>query len=407
MLQKAKRRLPSLRTEVLLTFGVLAASALFIAIVSVVLFFSGLTDAQYGGVYLTLLVLADVAIFVLFGAHQLRRHFVLPLDAVVAATEAISTGDLTRRAPTGATAEFAALARSVNRMTDRLIGDQLQLVRAEKLASVGRLAAGVAHEIGNPLGAIAGYLHLLRRAGNDPQTVDAVDAIEREASRVDRIVRGLLDYARPRRVTPTPVDVNETIEGAVRLLADQGVLRRVSVKLGLEPSPPVLFGERHDLEQALVNLFLNAVDAMKGEGTIAVIVRRYLRDEITEAPRRRANDPEFTVKWRPPDPRVLAWLNATNRPAEIVKVIVADSGPGVPSEISERVFDPFFTTKEPGKGTGLGLAIVARIVESFAGAVWVEPAREGGAAFHMVFPLATLPVGRSALAPPAAAGATA
>jgi signal transduction histidine kinase len=288
-------------------------------------------------------------------------------------------------------------------MTDRLIGDQLQLVRAEKLASVGRLAAGVAHEIGNPLGAIAGYLHLLRRAGSDPQAADAIDAIEREASRVDRIVRGLLDYARPRKITPTPVDVNETIEGAVRLLADQGVLRRVNVKLELEPSSPVLFGERHDLEQALVNLLLNAVDAMKGEGSIGIIVHRYSRDEITEAPKRRANDPSFATRWRPPDPRVLAWLEATHRPDEIVKLIVADSGPGVPAEIAERVFDPFFTTKGAGKGTGLGLAIVQRIVESFSGAIWLEQAREGGAAFHIVFPIATLPVGRSAFAPAAEA----
>ena len=89
-----------------------------------------------------------------------------------------------------------------------------------------------------------------------------------------------------------------------------------------------------------------------------------------------------------PSPRVRLYLASENRPDDVVKIIVADSGPGVPPEDSERIFDPFYTTREPGKGTGLGLAIVLRIVENFQGIVWVQPAREGGAAFHLLFPLA-------------------
>ena len=92
-----------------------------------------------------------------------------------------------------------------------------------------------------------------------------------------------------------------------------------------------------------------------------------------------------------PSPRVRRWLESSRRPEEVVKVVVADSGPGVPPEDSERIFDPFFTTREPGKGTGLGLAIVLRIVENFRGIVWVQSAREGGAAFHMLLPLAPPP----------------
>jgi signal transduction histidine kinase len=102
----------------------------------------------------------------------------------------------------------------------------------------------------------------------------------------------------------------------------------------------------------------------------------------------RAGDPPGNTEPHFPSPRVRRWLESEHRPEEVLKIVVADSGPGVPPEDVERIFDPFFTTREPGKGTGLGLAIVLRVVENFQGIVWVQPAREGGAAFHLLFPLA-------------------
>ncbi len=102
----------------------------------------------------------------------------------------------------------------------------------------------------------------------------------------------------------------------------------------------------------------------------------------------RANARPGTTVPHEPSPRVRRWLESENRPEEVVKIVVADSGPGVPEQDRERIFDPFFTTREPGKGTGLGLAIVLRIVENFQGIVWAQSSREGGAAFHVLFPLA-------------------
>src|SRR5688572_9274719 len=134
-----RARLPSLRVELLATFALLAAAALTVAIVFVV-FFQELADTRYGPLYLSALIVADVAVFVGFGAHQLRHLVNRPLDAVIEATEAISSGDLARRVPPGSSAEFARLASSVNRMTDRLLEEQSQRIRAEKLATVGRLA---------------------------------------------------------------------------------------------------------------------------------------------------------------------------------------------------------------------------------------------------------------------------
>ena len=384
----ARTRLPSLRTELLLGLGLIAAASLVIAMVSAVLYSWTLIDDPYGGLWLVVLVGGDVAVFVALGAYIVRRSVSMPLSLAVDATSAIAAGDLTRRVPDASTRELAILAASINRMTNHLLAEQAQRVRAEKLAGIGRLAAGVAHEIGNPLGAVNGYTHILRsRTRNDPEAREALDGLERESARIDRIVRSLLDYARPRRNTPGRIDVNDAVRSTTQLLRDQGVLRRVELTVQLDESAPVIDGERHEMEQMLINLCLNATDAMGGEGRLAVVTTRIARASLENSIGRRAGDPEGKVVPRQPSPRVLHWLETTKAPAEVLKLVVADSGPGIPEADEEKIFDPFFTTKEPGKGTGLGLAIVARVVEDLGGTIWVQRAREGGAAFHALFPI--------------------
>src|SRR3982751_1823533 len=153
---RASPSLPSLRTELLANIGVLALAALVLAVGSVILT-DGMLGAARGTVYLTLVIGADVAIFVVFSAYKLRGLILRPLEGAVETAEAITGGDLTRRLDDGNTQEFRRLAVSFNEMTDRLIAEQQLLVRSEKLASVGRFAAGVAHEGGNPLAAIHPY----------------------------------------------------------------------------------------------------------------------------------------------------------------------------------------------------------------------------------------------------------
>lgn len=386
------RSLPSLRTELLLHIAVLVAAALVIAVISVLLF-GGLVQREYAAFYLVGLIAVDVAVLVLFGAHQLQRLVNGPLGEVVATAEAIAGGDLARRMPAGSTRELAALSASVNRMTDHLLNEQAHRTRAEKLATVGRLAAGIAHEIGNPLGAINGFVHILRsRVREDDDAGSALDGLERESSRIDRIVRGLLDYSRPRRPTPTPVDINEVARGVVSMLADQGVTRRIRVRLLLTQRDPVLFGERHDLEQVFVNLLLNAADALgPGGGDVVVRTLRVSAGELLSGRGRRHDDPADISIERAASTRARDWLQRARPDCEVAQIVVADSGPGIPPEDAERIFDPFYTTKEPGRGTGLGLAIVARIVDNLRGAVWVQHAREGGAAFILLFPLSDTP----------------
>lgn len=372
----------SLRTELLINISLLVAGALSLAVASVVLLY-GVLDPRYAPIYISVLVAADLVVLVAFVAYTVERIVLRPLREAMGTAEAIAAGDLNRRLPPGESLEIDNLAASVNRMTDRLLEERSHLVRAEKLASVGRLAAGVAHEIGNPLGAINGYVHMLSKAPDPRSARDAITGLERESARIDRIVRGLLDYARPGRRATGPVDVNQVAKGVVDLLAAQGVLKHLEVEFLPEKDPVLIVADRHQLEQALVNLMLNAVDAMEGRGKIGLVVRRTSRRELL-AGTRRASDPD-TVRANPPSARILRWLNDTGA-HELVAVSVTDSGPGIPPENEERVFDPFFTTKDPGQGTGLGLAIAARAVEDAGGTIWVSRSREGGAAFRLLLP---------------------
>jgi len=382
-------RISSLRTELLVSFAILTAAALMFALATVVLMYEYL-DPAHGAWFLLTLTTVDVAVVVAFLAYLIQQHIVTPLHRAVDAAESIAAGDLHRRVAEEGPREFRHLARSFNRMTDRLLDERAHLVRAEKLASVGRLAAGVAHEIGNPLGAITGYLHVLRRrAGNVDGAGELLDGLERETTRIDRIIRGLLDYARPRSATPTLVDVNEAVRAVADLLTMQGVLRHIHVDFVLAASAPSVHGQRHEFEQVLVNLMINAADAMKGEGRLVIYTERTSRETLRlPATRRELNGAPSAIEHAPLT-RAEVWLERTPA-SDVVKVVVADSGPGIDPSLSEKIFDPFFTTKDPGKGTGLGLAIVSRVVDNLGGTIWVTTAREGGAAFHLLLPAAVV-----------------
>jgi len=168
------------------------------------------------------------------------------------------------------------------------------------------------------------------------------------------------------------------------LLEAQGALKPVQARLEIAPDVPRMLGRAHLLEQAIVNLVLNAVDAA-GDGIVILGVRAWAYESRRASPRR-ASDPQRTAFPRRPESRPARTDFVAGQRG--VLLYVADSGPGVPPEDREQVFDPFYTTKEPGRGTGLGLAIVARAVHDMGGVVWVDTAREGGAAFKMFFPAA-------------------
>jgi hypothetical protein len=382
----------SLRTELLVKLAFLLAAAVLLLLWAISLPRQLLTVRDPAT--LVAIAVADIVLFVVCVAFVLQRALMRPLRELAKAAEDIAGGDLARRMPAMTTQELHHVAAPFDRLTERVLEDQAQLVRAEKLASIGRLAASVAHEIGNPLGAILGHVHVMRgRLQGRADALEVLATVERESARIQRIVRGLLDYARARPSSPTPIDVDEVIRSVVDLLRSQGLFATIDVELELVNQPLHVSGERHDLEQLFVNLLVNAVDAMNGRGRIVVRLERAARFTLREPATRRTADgaKEGGMIEHPPSTRAQRWL-ASHDAIEIAKIIVADSGPGVSREMAERIFDPFFTTKAAGKGTGLGLAIVSRIVENFRGTVWVTTAREGGAAFHVLFPIVVSPV---------------
>ena len=369
---------PSLRTELLVNLAFLAAAALILGVATVSLI-SAITPEHAWPITLGVIAL-DVIVFIFFGRYLVNRLVLEPVKRLVAATDAVAGGDFAARAPDAETEDFQTLGARLNRMTDHLLDAQSQVVRSEKLASLGLLAAGIAHEVGNPLGAMGTYTEVLRRRGVE---ADVVAGLNREIDRIDGIIRSLLAYARPREEVLAPLDPGAVVRAAQALLQAQGVLRAIDVRIDLAADVPPIRGRAHLLEQVIVNLMLNAVDMVPAGGVVVVGGRAWAYEPGRWLPRRDGDSSQAAF------PRA-----ARRRPGRVdfapgalgALVFVADSGPGVRLEERDRIFEPFVTTKAPGRGTGLGLAVVARIVDDMGGVVWVDEAREGGAAFKMFFP---------------------
>jgi len=243
---------------------------------------------------------------------------------------------------------------------------ETQLVQSEKLAAVGQLVSGVAHELNNPLTSIAGLSEfLLEQKELGKKDRGHLQVIQEQAERAGRIVRNLLTFARKGSAERVPVDLNDVIRRTLSLTAYDLKLQDISVERELSGALPDVFGDRHGLQQVVLNLVTNAAHA------------------VAENPRERPR--QITVS---------TWFDGQ------VHLRVADTGPGIPDEIIQSVFTPFFTTKEPGKGTGLGLSITYSIVESHGGQITLEPrTSRGGAAFRVDLPPAPADAVRPALTP--------
>jgi two-component system NtrC family sensor kinase len=408
----------SLRGQLLAGLAVLLSAALLATVVVVLVWIPyGWSPAVLGAVLLVLVV-GEVSVLLLFGDYLLRRLFLRPLEGMVRDAERIAEGEQGHRIDAQGPAEVRRLAEAVDRMAGRLIENQRklahniasldetnraltetrnELVQAEKLASVGRLAAGLAHEIGNPLNSILAYADIGRRHGAEGEWMDGV---VHEARRIDRIVAGLLDYARPKSGPPAITGANEIVRETVDLLSVQGRFKDVEVVTDLAEDLPEVNLNPDELQQVLVNLLLNACDAVQenrderdGAGSIRVSTSALRhRGEAAEGGRpRRKDDPEevdYThlrrFQRRPaevPRPRF-------GEGQELVAIVVEDDGPGVPAQELDRIFDPFFTTKEPGRGTGLGLAVSARLAYRMGGTIEAAIRPAGGTAFTVLLPAA-------------------
>ncbi len=277
---------------------------------------------------------------IIVGAYVLRS-VARPVARLQAGAARLARGDLDTRIDIDTPDEFGALARQFNAMTTALKEHQEKLVQHEKLAGIGRLAAGVAHEINNPLAVILGYARLRRRK-SDGETADDLKVIEDETLRAKLIVDGLLDLSRPLSVEPEQVDLRALCDEAIARLRETGLLDGVAVSVA---GGGEIEGHPQKLRQVVLNLVKNAAEAAGTSGTVEVRVER---------------------------------RNGTAR------VTVRDSGPGIPRDARTKLFEPFFTTKDTG--TGLGLAVSQGIVHAHGGEIEVESLPEGGAQFTVTLP---------------------
>ena len=296
--------------------------------------FQYLVDSFRGQV---ILIAGAAVLMAILVALPLAWSISRPLTDLAKATRKVSQGDWSVRVPANRRGEMGVLAKSFNTMVETLQDTQERLVQREKLASVGQLAAGVAHEVNNPLGTVLLYADILHKETpeDNKQQREDLQMIVREATRCKAIVNDLLNFSRQNEVLAQETDLNDLLQEVVEEVSRQDLYRQVEVVADLEPDLPLIHADPFQLGQVFLNLMKNAAEAMPGGGRLI--------------------------------------LRTRTGPADgYVSVVVQDTGVGISEENMKKLFTPFFTTKPIGKGTGLGLAIIYGIVKMHRGQISVQ-----------------------------------
>ncbi len=345
---------------------------------------SSFSDARRRTLFLSYLGLTAVAVLLL--SYLLMTYFIVrPVDSVRHASERLALGRLNTRVPVKGAAEVARLASAFNEMAAQLRADrsalqerleeleattaeleaaQNQVIRSARLAAVGQLSAGVAHEIGNPLTAIRGLAELLQTSElEEGERQEFVARLQNEAERIHRTIRDLLDFSRhdpeDEELGAGSADLADVITDTVRLLDRQQRFVDIDIELAMAPGLPAVRGNHERLRQLVLNLLFNAADALSGKGRIEI------RTEVDAS-------------------------------GNAVSLFVSDDGPGIDPKVFDELFDPFVTTKPAGKGTGLGLAVCDTIVERLGGSIQAQNLEQRGACFRVSLPLASAEHSRAA-----------
>lgn len=285
------------------------------------------------------------------------RKFTAPLEALSRAVRKVGKGNFEINVDIESRDEIGYLSTSFNEMANELKERehslktaQLALVQSEKMAAVGTLSAGLAHEVKNPLSAVLGYAQLSKRKLEQPEIVRKhLETIENETRRCNEIISNLMQFSRAEKGEFTDVSVNEVIEKSIGIVDHQLGLNNVHVNMTLAPDIPEIIGNRNQLQQVLMNLAINAQQAMAPDGGTVDIV--------------------------------------TSCDDDKVYISVSDTGPGISEEVASKIFEPFYTTKAAGEGTGLGLSVTYGIIQDHKGDIRVERADSGGARFVIELPL--------------------
>jgi len=328
-------------------------------------------------VMLTFTLLAFLCvIFLLVILYFATSRITHPLQKMVIATQEIARGDLSHKVEVNSKDEIGHLADSFNRMTEdlnmanqkliewgktlekkveertkELREMQAHLIQSEKLASLGKLAAGIAHEINNPLGGILIYSHLLLEdTDKDSPSHENLKKIIKETSRCKDIVKGLLEFARPKEPEMSLMYINEVVNRSLALVERQALFQNIEIKKSFALELPKIVADESQLQQVFMNIIMNAAEAMEGKGTLTL-------------------------------------STSLNTDDSCIEVKFSDTGHGIKEEDKKRLFEPFFTTKEVGEGTGLGLAISYSIIQKHKGTIEVESQEEKGSTFTVKLPV--------------------
>ncbi len=330
-------------------------------------------------------IVINIIILTFIGIYRISKLYLLPLSRLAKRADEYQEDDDMIFAVRKEDNELNRLSKALNSMLKRISADkeklrstvqslekanrklkkaQQEIVRAEKLASVGRLSAGIAHEIGNPIGIVMGYLELLKQADiSTGEKKEYIQRTEEEIERINTIIQQLLEVSRPSNSARQAVSVHELIHNMADVLRVQPLMSEIDLLLDLAASQDTVFADPNQLRQVFLNLAINAADAMAADekderGTLNIATRL-----VTGDGDHGKND------------------------EQLVKIAFIDNGPGIAGQHVGNIFDPFFTTKDPGKGTGLGLAVSFMIVESIGGRMTVHSEEGRGTEMEILLPL--------------------
>jgi len=327
-------------------------------------------------VVLSFFGLATAGFLLILGiTYYIIQNITRPLGDMVSATRNIIAGRFDQEVRSNSPGEIALLAESFNAMlkslrqmkgdleewgrtleekvkqrTEELVAMQARVAQSERLASLGMLAAGVAHEVNNPLGGILALTGLtVEEMPKDDPNRENLEEVIRQTVRCRDIVKGLLEFSRQSKGATESVDLNKVLRDTLSLIGKQALFFNVNVTCQMEPDLPAVVADRSQLQQVFLNILMNAVQAMRERGTIRVVTR-------------------------------------DNAGKGFVEVAISDTGEGIPPEQIDRIFDPFFTTKDSGQGTGLGLSIAYGIVTTHGGTISVDSQVGKGSTFTIRMP---------------------
>ncbi|HDH86602.1 MAG TPA: HAMP domain-containing protein [Desulfobacteraceae bacterium] len=364
---------------------------LFLAMILVDIVVTSLYNIPFSHPYQKIVffyILLNTLFLALLSFYFIYRSIIRPINRLVKKAEEFKEGDTFFLTSGAEQNEFGKLSSSLNAMLRRLEDNKAELktgirslekanlelqqaqeeiIRSEKLASVGKLASGVAHEIGNPIGIVLGYLGLLKGSDlNNEERQDFINRIEKEIGRVNRTIRNLLDFSRPSKGEMKVVSVHKIIGDMVDILKPQPMVSDSEIFLDKGAKKDNVLADPDKLKQVFLNLSMNAIDAMGANQTKnesqknTLSIRTSLSSETK--PNKKVSGSRIYIEF-------------------------VDNGPGIPAEDLTRIFDPFYTTKEPGKGTGLGLSVSLRIIEDIGGDIKVKSEPGQGTKIIVILPL--------------------